>query len=91
MPYEYDPYLTGSTARGLRILSIGMITCGIYLVPVSLHAWQSNTMIRIGNTGRMQYWPWEGFVTAFLMIAVGIFAWSLAGKKAKEWKERNKG
>ena len=90
MAYEYDPYLTKSTARGMRIISIGMIVCGIYLVPVSLHAWRTNTMVHIGNTGRSQLWPWEGFATAFLMLLVGVFAWWSAGKKAKEWKEREK-
>ena len=45
MPYEYDPYLTKSTARWMRIISVGMIVCGIYLIPVSLHAWRTNTMV----------------------------------------------
>ena len=53
-------------------------------------AWRTNTMVHIGNTGRSQLWPWEGFATAFLMIVVAIFAWWAAAKKAKEWKERER-
>ena len=88
MPYEYDPYLTKSTARWMYIISIGMIACGIYLVPVSLHAWRTNTMIHLGGGGRSVLWPWEGFATSFLMFVVGIFAWWAARRMAKEWKDR---
>ncbi len=91
MTYEYDPYLTKSTAKGMYVISVGMIACAIYLVPVSLHAWRTNTMIHIGNTGHSLLWPWEGFATSFLMLVVGVFAFWAAGRKAKEWKARQQG
>jgi chromate transport protein ChrA len=90
MPGEYDPYLTKSTARGMRILSIAMVAGGVYLLPLSLYAWRTNTKVHLGGGGHSLLWPWEGFATAFLMLLIGVFAWRSAGRKAKEWKERNK-
>jgi uncharacterized membrane protein len=90
MPGEYDPYLTSSTARWMYVISVAMIACAIYLVPVSLHAWRTNTMIYLGGGGHSKLWPWEGFATAILMFVVGIFAWWAARRKAKEWKERER-
>jgi hypothetical protein len=90
MPGEYDPYLTKSSARWMYIISIGMIACGIYLIPVSLHAWRTNTMVHIGGGGQRQLWPWEGFATAFLMLVVGVFASWAAHEKAKAWRERER-
>jgi hypothetical protein len=90
MPGEYDPYLTKSSARGMRIISIAMFAGGFYLVPVSLHAWRTNTMIHLGGGGHSQLWPWEGFATAFLMFVVGVFALWAARQKAKAWRERER-
>jgi hypothetical protein len=90
MPGEYDPYLDSSSARWMYIISIGMIAGAVYLVPVSLHAWRTNTMIYLGGGGHSRLWPWEGFATSFLMFIVGIFAAWAARQKAKAWKERER-
>jgi hypothetical protein len=90
MPGEYDPYLTSSSARGMYVVSVALIACSIYLVPVSLHAWRTNTMVHLGNGGHSQLWPWEGIATAILMFAVGVIAWWTARAKAKAWKERER-
>ena len=90
MPGEYDPYLTSLSARGMYVLSVAMIACSIYLVPVSLHAWRTNTMVHLGGGGHSQLWPWEGFATANMRIAVSVFAWFTARAKAKAWKERER-
>ena len=90
MPGEYDPYLTSSSARGMYVVSLAMIACSVYLMPVSLHAWRTNSMVHLGGGGHSQLWPWEGFATAILMFALAIFAWWTARAKAKAWKERKR-
>jgi chromate transport protein ChrA len=90
MPGEYDPYLTKSSARGMRILSIAMIAGGIYLLRLSQYAWRTNTKVHLGGGGHSLLWPWEGFATSFLMFLIGVFAWWAASQKAKAWKERER-
>ena len=90
MAYEYDPYLTKSSARGMYILSVAMLIGSVYLAKLSAYAWRTDTMVHLGGGGRSVLWPWEGFVSAFLMFAVGIFAWWAARRKAKEWRGRER-
>jgi len=90
MPGEYDPYLTKSSARGIYIVSIGLVACGVYLVPMSLHAWRTNTMVHLGTGAHSQLWPWEGFATSILMLVVGVFGFGVAKAKARAWRERER-
>ena len=90
MAYEYDPYLNKSSVRWMYIVSVGLVIGGIYLVPLSAHAWRTNTKVDLCCGGHSELWPWEGFATAFLMVAVGIFAWWAARSKSNKLRDRER-
>jgi len=89
-PYEYNPYLSKSSIRGMYVLGVALVIAGIYLAYLSRNAWRTNTMVDLCCGGHSELWPWEGFGTAFLMIAVGIFSWFGARSNAKELRERER-
>jgi hypothetical protein len=71
MADHIEPGLAPGARKRVVFISILFILFGIGIIPMSLTAYRAGTPIPMLSRGREIY-GWEGFVTSFLAIVVGI-------------------